>query len=65
MALLWYTPVSIVTAFLYSLRGLLALGRRLDRLGEDGITDPEQLRRSIQDAVDEFNKDRDENQRLK
>jgi hypothetical protein len=63
--LLWYTPVTIVAAYFYSLRGLLALSRRLNRLGRDGVVDPEQIRRSIQDAVKDFNEGRDENQRLK
>ena len=63
--LLWYAPVTIVAAYFYSLRGLLALGRRLKRLGKDGVVDPEQIRRSIEDAVKDYNEGRDENQRLK
>src|SRR3954447_21660413 len=49
--LLWYAPLTIVAAYFYSLRGLLALSRRLNRLGKDGVLNPEQIRRSIQDAV--------------
>ena len=48
----------IVAAYFYSLRGLLALSRRLKRLGKDGVVDPEQIRRSIEDAVKDYNEGR-------
>jgi hypothetical protein len=63
--LLWYTPVALIAAHLFALRRLFALSRRINRLGESGLSDPELLRRSIGEEVDRYNNSVGENEQFK
>jgi hypothetical protein len=62
--LLWYTPLAIVAAYLFALRHLLALNRRLDDIGRDHLGDVENLRSQVEQAVEEYNESVDEDRRL-
>lgn len=62
--LLWFTPIAIVTAYLYALRRLLALSRRINRIG-GSMSDPEQTRRAMQDEVAEYNREAPEDQKTR
>ena len=63
--LLWYTPLAIILAYLFALRHLMALSRRVDDTVADRDGDLESLRNKLEKAVQEYNEDVDEDQRLK
>jgi hypothetical protein len=63
--LLWYTPAAIVAAYVFALRHLFALSRRLDDIERDHTGDVESLRSRVEQAVEEYNEGVDENQRLR
>ena len=63
--LLWYTPLAIVLAYFFSLRHLLVLSSRIDKIIDEHSGDLEDLRQRVEQAVDEYNEDVDEEQRGK
>jgi hypothetical protein len=63
--LLWFTPVAIVAAYLYGLRRLFGLSRRLKKIGNTGMTDPEQIRRALQREIDEYNRTAPDDQKMR
>jgi hypothetical protein len=63
--LLWYTPAAIVAAYLFALRHLFALSRRLDDVERDHTGDVESLRSQVEQAVEEYNESVDDDQRLR
>ena len=63
--LLWFTPVAIVVAYFYALRRLFALSHRINKIAKSGMSDPEQIRRTLQGEVDEYNRDAPDDQRMR
>ncbi|SRR5229473_4051449 len=63
--LLWYTPLSIILAYLFSLRHLFALSSRVDRIVDEHSGDLESLRQNLEQAVQEYNEEVDEDQQMK
>jgi hypothetical protein len=61
--LLWFTPVAIFAAYFYALRRLFALSLRINQIAKSGMSDPEQLRRRLQDEVDEYNRNAPDDQK--
>ena|SRR5258708_5156333 len=53
--LLWYTPFSIVGAYLFSLRHLFALKQRLDDLEQEDIADLDLLHDRVKEEVRKYN----------
>lgn len=62
--LLWFTPVALVAAYFYALRRLFALSHRIDKIAESGMSDPEQIGRALQDAVDEHNRNASDDDKI-
>ena len=63
--LLWLIPVVIVGAYFYSLRRLFGLMRRINKIQDAGLSDPEEIRRALQDEVDEYNRDAPDDQKMR
>ena len=63
--LLWFTPLAIVAAYVYALRGLFALSHRVNKIAESGMSDPEEIRRALRGEVDEHNRDAPDDQKLR
>jgi hypothetical protein len=63
--LLWYTPLSIIGAYLFSLRHLFALKQRLDDLEQEGITDLDRLQERVEEEVKKYHDSVGEDQQLK
>lgn len=63
--LLWFTPLAIVAAYVYALRRLFALSRRVNKIAESGMSDPEEIRRALQDEVDEHNRNAPDDQKMR
>src|SRR5437879_10472998 len=63
--LLWYTPASIALAYLFAVRHLLDLNRRLDEIEHEPWQDLADLQSRVEQAVEEYNENVDEDRRLK
>jgi hypothetical protein len=57
--------VALAGALAFALRRLLALSHRLNQLGEFGSSDPERVRRAVQDEVDRYNRSAPDDEKLK
>ncbi len=63
--LLWYTPLSIVGAYFFSLRHLFALKQRLDDIQDENITNLDRLQERIAEEVQKYNESVGEDEQLK
>jgi hypothetical protein len=63
--LLWYTPLSIVVAYFFSLRRLIALSWHVDNIVKEHVGDIESLRKKLEGAVQDYNEEGPEEQQMK
>jgi hypothetical protein len=63
--LIWFTPIALIGAYLYSLRGLFVLSNRVNEIAKSGISDPEQIKKSLEIEVEKYNRDSPEDAKMK